>query len=237
MTLEWASITDNGRVRDHNEDAVWPEGSGTADGSLIVAVADGMGGAAGGEVASGVGLRTALGVGGNPMIRVQAANLAILDTAREQPRLTGMGTTMTLARLADGRYEIAHVGDSRAYLLRAGKLTQLTRDHSFVADMVAEGRLTPEEAERHPYRSVLTRVVGIDPDLVVDRVTGELEAGDVLLLCSDGLSGMVPDAEVAAFLQAAPDPKGAADRLTAAANEAGGVDNVSVVVVKVSGDA
>jgi len=237
MNLTWASVTDTGRVRDHNEDSVWPVGSGSAGDPLIVAVADGMGGAAGGEVASSVGLETALGVGGNPMIRVQAANLAVLDTAREQPRLTGMGTTMTLARLEDGRYEIAHVGDSRAYLLRAGELSQLTRDHSFVADMVAEGRLTPEEAERHPYRSVLTRVVGIDPDLEVDRVTGDLKEGDVLLLCSDGLSGMMPDSDVATILEAADDPGEAAGRLTAAANAAGGLDNITVVVVKVSGDA
>ncbi|MEE9206296.1 MAG: protein phosphatase 2C domain-containing protein, partial [Acidimicrobiia bacterium] len=141
MNFAWATRTDVGRVRDHNEDSVWPTADGSTDEVLAVAVADGMGGHAGGEVASATALDTAMAVSGEPTMRVLAANVAVVDAARQRPRLAGMGTTLTLALLdPDGDLDIGHVGDSRAYLLRDGTLQQLTRDHSYVADLIAAGK-------------------------------------------------------------------------------------------------
>jgi len=236
MRFDWASRSDVGRMRDHNEDSVWPTTDGVTNEVLAVAVADGMGGHAGGEIASATALDTAMTVGGDPAMRIQAANLAVIDAARLRPRLSGMGTTLTLGLLdPDGDLDMAHVGDSRAYLLRGETLEQLTSDHSYVAEMIAAGRLTPEEAAIHPYRSVLTRAVGLDPTVQVDTYGYILESNDRVLLCSDGLTSMVPDAEMAAILGASgSSPAAAADALVAAANEAGGADNITVIVVDVT---
>ncbi|MDX1692066.1 MAG: Stp1/IreP family PP2C-type Ser/Thr phosphatase [Acidimicrobiia bacterium] len=232
MRFTWATRTDTGRVRDHNEDAVWPEEDGSADEPVIVAVADGMGGHAGGEVASSIALETATSVGGEPAMRVQAANVAVVDAADKRPRLSGMGTTLTLGLLdPDGDLDIAHVGDSRAYLFRGGELEQVTRDHSYVADMIDAGKLTREEAAHHPYRSVLTRAVGLDPTVEVDSYGVVLEAGDRILLCSDGVTDMIDDDRIASILADADAAADAADGLVEAANEAGGGDNITVVVV------
>ncbi len=235
MRFEWATRSDVGRVRDHNEDSVWPTDDGTTEDVLAVAVADGMGGHAGGEVASAIAVDTATTVGGDPAIRVQAANLAVVDAARQRPRLSGMGTTITFGILdPDGDLDIAHVGDSRAYLLRDGELEQLTRDHSYVADLIDAGQLTAEEAEAHPYRSVLTRAVGLDAMVEVDTYAVVLEAGDRVLVCSDGLTSMLPDTKVAELLGADGElPAASADALVNAANEAGGTDNITVVVVDI----
>jgi protein phosphatase len=233
MTLQWASLTDVGRVRDHNEDSVWPEaGAGTTDTPLVAAIADGMGGHAGGEIASRTAIETAVGVGGSASVRVQAANLAVIDTAARQPRLAGMGTTLTVAIVAeDGTTDIAHVGDSRAYRVHDGRLEQITTDHSYVAEMIDAGRLTPEEASVHPYRSVVTRAIGLDPGVDVDTHQVILEEGDRLMLCSDGLTSMLDDAAVAQVLAGHDDPAAAVAALIEAANLAGGADNISVVVV------
>lgn len=233
MTLRWAALTDVGRIRDHNEDSIWPEnGSGVSDARLVVGVADGMGGHAGGEIASRTAIETAVGMSGGAAMRVQAANLAVIETAGRQPRLAGMGTTLTLAIVGDdGATDIAHVGDSRAYRIRDGRPEQITADHSYVAEMIDAGRLTPEEASVHPYRSVVTRAIGLDPGVEVDTHQVMLAPGDRLLLCSDGLTSMLDDAAVAEILTAHADPESAVTALVEAANLAGGADNISVVVV------
>ncbi|HLA66160.1 MAG TPA: PP2C family serine/threonine-protein phosphatase [Acidimicrobiia bacterium] len=235
MKFSWATATDPGRVRDHNEDSVWPEpGHGEAAEPIVVAVADGMGGHAGGEVASRTAIETATTVGGSPVVRVQAANLAVLDAASHRPRLAGMGTTLTLALLeSDGHAEMAHVGDSRAYLVREDTLTQITDDHSYVAEMMAAGRMTPAEAEVHPYRSVVTRAVGLETIVDVDTLSFDLAVGDRVLICSDGLTNMLDDPTIGGILSGGGDPKTTAEALVAAANTAGGVDNITVVVVDV----
>lgn len=235
MRFAWAARTDVGRMRDHNEDSVWPVEDGASTEAIVAGVADGMGGHAGGEVASSTALETAVTVGGDPAVRVRAANLAVVDAARERPRLSGMGTTLTLATFdPDGDLDIAHVGDSRAYLLRDGDIEQVTTDHSYVGEMISAGRLSPEEAETHPYRSVLTRAVGLDPTVDVDTYGVVLEAGDRVLLCSDGLTTMIGDDAIAEILEENRDLGRVADALVTAANEAGGVDNITVVVVDVT---
>jgi protein phosphatase len=233
MSSHWASATDVGRIRDHNEDSVWPAaGAGTTDTRLVAAVADGMGGHAGGEIASRTAIEAATGMGGSASVRVQAANLAVIDTAARQPRLAGMGTTLTLAIIGDdGTTDIAHVGDSRAYRVHDGHLEQITTDHSYVAEMIDAGRLTPEEASVHPYRSVVTRAIGLDPAVEVDTHHVVLEVGDRLILCSDGLTSMLDDAAVAEILAGHDDSAEAVAALIEAANLAGGADNISVVVV------
>jgi serine/threonine protein phosphatase PrpC len=236
MKFSWATRTDIGRVRDHNEDAVLPEpGSSEGHENLVAAIADGMGGHAGGEIASTTAIETVASVAGDATIRVQAANLAVLDAAALRPRLSGMGTTLTVGVFdPDGALDVGHVGDSRAYLLRSGELAQITSDHSFVGEMIATGQMTPEEAEFHPYRSVLTRAVGLEPTVEIESHKVELESGDRVLLCSDGVTAMVDDQALAALLVAEADPGKAADSIVAAANEAGGADNITVVLVDVA---
>ena len=189
-----------------------------------------MGGHVGGEVASRLAIEAAVGATGDAVERVQAANDAVVGTALDKPRLAGMGTTMTLAIFSEGAVEIGHIGDSRAYLLRDGALAQLTRDHSLMADMIASGELTPEQAAVHPFRSVITRALGMESQVVVDRVPHDLLPGDRVLLCSDGLTTMLADADIAALLGRGEAPAAAA-ALIDAANRAGGYDNISVVVV------
>ena len=235
MRFEWATRSDVGQVRDQNEDAVWPAEDGSSDEAISIGVADGMGGHAGGEVASEVALDTAMTVGGDPNVRIQAANLAVVDAAKDRPRLRGMGTTLTIAHIEpDGTVELGHVGDSRAYLLRDGSLDQITTDHSYVAQLVEAGTLTPEEAEEHPYRSVLTRAVGLDPVIEIDSPRLVLQPGDRLLLCSDGLTAMVDDEALSEILGSEDSVGAAADALVAAANEAGGADNITVVILDVT---
>jgi protein phosphatase len=200
-----------------------------------VAVADGMGGAVAGEVASRIAIEAVEGAsldGSAPVDVVDAANQAVLSAVSAEPSLAGMGTTLTLALVAvDGVVTIAHVGDSRAYLHRLGELTQITRDHTFVEEMVARGHLSPTQAESHPRRHLLTRVLGMD-DMEIDTYDLRLEPGDRLLLCSDGLTLMLPDSAIATALQNAGDVNEAAWALVEAANAAGGYDNTTVVVVE-----
>ena len=230
----FGSRTDVGCVRDHNED------------SLIVApplfvVADGMGGHAAGEVASEIavnviGERAPEHPDSDELGRaVQAANHAIIKAAHEGRGREGMGTTCTAAMLEGERLVIAQVGDSRAYLLHKGRLQQITRDHSLVADLVEAGQITPEEARVHPQRSVITRALGSDPRTTADLYEINVEAGDRLLLCSDGLSGMVLDRDIEAILNRVADPQLCASQLVNEAIAAGGHDNVTVIVADVTG--
>lgn len=235
MKYTYATGTHQGRVRDTNQDTVHPDSGGSSDGQLLIAVADGMGGHSGGEVASRDAMDAAIHLAGDePGVdeRILAANEAVLSHARADWNLAGMGTTMTLAALAaDGVLQIGHVGDSRAYLLRGGILTQITEDHTFVAEQVRAGRLDPEAARTHPRRSMLTRAVGLATEITVDVIEERLQPGDRLLLCSDGLSGMVIDASIRDLLGAGT-PEEAVWALIEAANQAGGHDNISVAIVE-----
>jgi len=217
-----------GRRRRRNEDA-W------VCHPPLFAVADGMGGARGGEIASRVAA-TALGetVDGSGEARVvaliQEANRQVYERAREDSDASGMGTTITVALFENGIVSIGHVGDSRAYLIRDHKVDQLTEDHSLVAELVRTGRLSPEEAESHPQRSVITRALGTDPDVDVDSFSVEAKPGDLFLICSDGLTSMVGDEEIFDVVEPRrEDLAGAAKELVAAANRSGGEDNITVV--------
>jgi protein phosphatase len=222
--------TDTGRQRRENEDSAYVH-------APVFVVADGMGGAQAGEVASRIAIETferGLPGSGTPEARlaelVRDANQRIYDRSRAEHGRAGMGTTLTAAYLADGDLAIAHVGDSRAYLLRDGQLTRLTQDHSLVDELVRQGKLTEAQAAEHPQRSIITRALGPEPDVEIDTFSYPMRAGDILLLCSDGLTSMVSEDRVAEILRASPTLDEAADRLIDEANEAGGRDNITVVL-------
>jgi protein phosphatase len=236
MIFHWATATNVGLLRGHNEDAVAPNDMGLGRERLIVGVADGMGGHVAGEVASRIAIDTAIEAEGSPIERVKAANEAVIAKTRSEPKLRGMGTTLTLAVFEGEAVDIGHIGDSRAYLQHGDSLRQLTTDHSLMAEMIAAGELGPEEAAVHPYRSVITRAVGLDEELRIDHVTADLEPGDRVLLCTDGLTNMVDDDRVRAILHENPSPAEAVWALVDAANAAGGIDNVTVAVVDVARD-
>jgi len=231
----WATASHQGKVRGNNEDSVFPEASGESAGPTTLMVADGMGGAVAGEVASRLAVNAAASIDVDPGDRVAAGNRAIREEVAREPSLEGMGTTMTLVTLTEDQTAIlAHVGDSRAYMLRNGDFRQLTQDHTVAAELLARGQLSPHEAAQHPQRHMLTRVLGLTRFVNVDTEVLELEVGDRLLLCSDGLTEMVSDGGIAAALTGtAPDE--ATWKLIEMANAAGGVDNISVVVIDVLG--
>ena len=225
--------TDTGRQRRGNED------SSFARAPLFV-VADGMGGAQAGEVASRLAVDTfAQGLpddGGAEerlATRVREANGVIYERAHSEQDLAGMGTTLTAAYLEDTHVAIAHVGDSRAYLFRDGTLKRLTQDHSLVDELVREGKLTEEQAAEHPQRSIITRALGPEATVAVDTWRYPVRAGDVLLLCSDGLTSMISEQRITQILGENPSLESAADRLIDAANAAGGRDNITVVLFRV----
>jgi serine/threonine protein phosphatase PrpC len=232
-----ASVTDTGRRRRHNEDAYVCE-------PPLFAVADGMGGAQAGELASGLAaaaLRDESSElsGGEQRVDglIQEANRRIYERQSQDASASGMGTTITVALVEDGHVAIGHVGDSRAYLIRDRKLEQLTEDHSLVAELVRSGKLSPEEAEGHPQRSVITRALGTDPDVDVDTFSIETQAGDLFLLCSDGLTSMVDDDTILREVERNRDDLGkAAKALVRAANKGGGEDNITVVFFEIGGD-
>ena len=224
--------TDTGRQRRENEDSAMAQ-------APVFVVADGMGGARAGEVASQLAIETfeqGLPDAGNGeerlAERVRDANRAIFDKASEEPELEGMGTTLTAAYLDDSHLSIAHVGDSRAYLFRDGELSRLTQDHSLVDELVRRGKLTEEQAAEHPQRSIITRALGIERDVEVDTWSYPVRAGDVLLLCSDGLTSMISEDRVTDVLRSAPTLDRAASDLIAEANDAGGRDNITVVLFR-----
>jgi protein phosphatase len=233
VKYQWAAGTHKGRVRNNNEDSFAPETSGRSTGPVVLMVADGMGGAIGGEVASQLAVEHASVGAGSPIERVIRANEAVVERTLSEPGLAGMGTTLTLAEFGEnGVVNLAHVGDSRAYLLHQGLLEQLTDDHTVVAEQLAAGHISPADAVTHPQRSMLTRVLGISPDVEVDSITFDSTAGDRLLICSDGLTNMVEDERVAQLL-AKGSPEEAVWALIEEANRAGGHDNITVVVVDV----
>jgi PPM family protein phosphatase len=233
MRLSSFAGTDVGRARSGNEDSYFC-------GRTVFAVADGLGGHQGGEVASAVAVEPLAALDGrefaDPAEAAEALTAAIREAnAAGDPGLWGMGTTVTAAALAGERHlQLAHVGDSRAYLLRDGSLEQLTTDHTVVAELVRRGRLTPAQAAIHPERSILTRAVGLDPRIPVDTPDPlELQDGGHVLLCSDGLTEAVDDDQIAQVLSAEPDGNAACQALIEAANAAGGPDNITVVLLRV----
>ena len=236
MKLRAGAATDVGLLRQRNEDTFVAE-------YPLFAVADGLGGHLGGEVASQVAVETLIdvtkaegpddGIPDRLRTAIHRANEAVGERASRDSRLTGMGTTLTAVVAGRDRMYLGHVGDSRAYLLREGDLRALTEDHTLVQRMVREGRLTPEQAEIHPQRSVLTRALGIEDELEVDQATVEVAAGDRLLLCSDGLTSMVAEEDIRKILSGHDDPQAASEALVEAANAAGGQDNITTVVVDV----
>ena len=231
----WAALSDIGRVRTHNEDSV------LAQPPLFV-VADGLGGHEAGEVASSMAVETLRDHAprkpdAKALARaVRAANREVLRAAREGLGRQGMGTTMTAAIVEGTHVALAQVGDSRAYLLHAGTLERVTEDHSMVADMIRLGQLTEAESRYHPNRSVITRALGTDPNMFADPYEFEAEPGDRLLLCSDGLTSMLEDAAIAEMLAGYRDPSAAARALIDASNDAGGHDNISVIIVDIEGE-
>lgn len=226
------SDSDVGRQREGNEDSLFVR-------SPLFVVADGMGGAQAGEVASQMAVEVFDDPGlpdGAPdegLTRVIAeANRRIHRTSQADQQRAGMGTTVTAAYVGERDVTVAHVGDSRAYLLRRGELTRLTHDHSLVGELIARGKLTEEQAETHPQRSVITRALGIDPEVQVDTETYPAMEGDVFLLCSDGLTSMVHEPAVMDILTSARDLSDAGRKLISAANDAGGRDNITVVLFR-----
>jgi PPM family protein phosphatase len=238
LKLVAAGITDVGRVRvgSPNEDGFLDE----ATRLNLVAVADGMGGHRAGEVASATALdalRAAMSAGRPIRDAIEGANDAVLEKSVSDRQLHGMGTTLTAGTLGpDGNLLVGHVGDSRAYLARDRQLKQITSDHSLVEELVRGGELTPEQAESHPQRSIITRALGIDPEVDVDVYPVPVRPGDRILLCSDGLTTMLSSDEIAEILESEPQPERAAQLLVNAANAAGGEDNVTAVVVEVVED-
>ena len=251
MRIQVGARTDVGRVRKNNEDSfkLVPE-------SNLFVLSDGMGGEAHGEVASGIAVesiaahcldgvkdpstpmlaepRSELTPQTNRLVSsVQLANRMIFESAQKHPAQRGMGATVVTVWINDQRLSLAHVGDSRAYLMRDGRLEQLTQDHSLVAEQVRRGILTQDQAESSDMQSVLIRALGIDPEVQVDADEQLLMEGDILVLCSDGLSRMVSDLEIASTLLSQSGVQPAADRLIELANEYGGEDNITVILIRV----
>lgn len=231
MNYQWASATHTGKVRKNNEDALYPDSSGSGDPPVLFIVADGMGGHVAGEIASRIAVDTAADIPERPGRRVMGANHALLLEVSHKPELAGMGTTMTLLEIGeDDVARFAHVGDSRAYLLRDGVLRQLTEDHTVAAEYVAAGQISAEEAKNHPQRNMITRALGLTQSLLVDEFEEPVEDGDRFLICSDGVNSMLSDQEITDNLGGVTVEE-AAWNLIEAANAAGGHDNISVLVI------
>jgi PPM family protein phosphatase len=251
LHIQTGARTDLGRVRKNNEDSYYMEPS-----LQLYVLSDGMGGEAHGEVASQLAVQTVLThcrQGENSRTTpifgesspdvsektnrlasaIHLANRKVFETAASNPEQQGMGATLVAAWIDGPRLSIAHVGDSRAYLLRAGSMDQLTADHSLVAEKVRVGILTPQEADASELQSVLTRAVGTNNSVEVDTDEQALLVGDIVLLCSDGLTRMVTDPEIASLLLTSTSAQESADRLVDLANDNGGVDNATVIVLRV----
>jgi serine/threonine protein phosphatase PrpC len=242
-----SGLTDVGRVRTNNEDSFR-----VVEPLSLFILSDGMGGEAHGEIASAMAVETISEYLAEPKEdsgatlhgdvndnfsrrlknAVHQANLKIYQSAQKNPEQRGMGATVTVVWADDAKLSIAHVGDSRAYLLRSGSLQQLTNDHSLVAEQVRRGLITPQQAEESEMQSVLLRALGAHPDVEVDVEEVAVVPNDVLLLCSDGLTRMVTEPEIAGTLQAEVDPASAAQKLIELANGNGGLDNVTVIVAR-----
>lgn len=249
MEVSGIGLTHVGRQRQHNEDAFLVENE-----ARLFLVADGMGGHAAGEIASRIAvdsisefiLHTKEDDGTWPhaydehytrttnrlMAAVRLANQRVLEAMRKDARLRGMGTTVVACMADDETVSVAHVGDSRAYLIRAGQLSRITNDHSWVFEQVQAGMLTEAEAEKHPLRNVITRALGGALQVTPDASEISAQPGDVFLLCSDGLTGMVPENEILRLVTANDDLQKACQQLIDSANEHGGLDNVTAVLIK-----
>jgi protein phosphatase len=233
MNYLWSVASHKGLIRSTNQDAVFPEVAGRGGGPLLVMVADGMGGAVAGDIASRLAVEAAIKDGQTPAEKIARANEAVYLEAVRNPAIAGMGTTMTLAILgSDGHAAMGHVGDSRAYLLRDNRIERLTRDHTVVEEYVEAGRILPTEVSTHPQRHMLTRVLGLTRNVPVDAREVLLEPGDRLLLCSDGLTVGLDDDHIAELLGRG-SPEESVWAMVEAANAAGGIDNVTVLVVEV----
>ena len=242
MKLSYAARTDVGMIRSGNEDNFAVDANATRG---IFIVADGMGGHAAGEVASEMAVQIVLrelkdvtdvtdgSVRKMLSEALQLANRAIHDRTITEVDKQGMGTTASVLVLAESRYLIGQVGDSRVYLLRDGALKQLTKDHSYVQEQVDLGNLTPEQARYHPYSNVITRCVGASPDVEPDVYAGDARTGDVFLIASDGLTGMVDDRRLAQLLMSRAEPERKVQALISEANGRGGLDNITAIVVHV----
>jgi PPM family protein phosphatase len=241
LRVEAAAATDVGLVREGNEDSFYR-------GTTVFAVADGMGGHVAGEIASSTALEPIASVNETQFATgddaqdalveaITAANSEVIAQGDADPSLSGMGTTLTAVLIRSGRLHVAHVGDSRAYLLRDGQgITQLTTDHTLVEQLVRDGRISREQAAIHPQRSVVTRAIGVDRHVDVDSLPPlELQPGDQVLLCSDGLTGPVSDEHIAAILVERDDAREACEALIEAAKAGGAPDNVTVVLLRVEG--
>lgn len=244
MQIHVGAGTDTGRIRSGNEDNFFAEADERRG---VFVVADGMGGHAAGEVASEMAVtivsRNLLsltsvkdeGAAGLVGKALQEANRAIFERMLAESDKQGMGTTASVMVLSDAGYLIGQIGDSRVYLYRDGALIQITKDHSYVQEQVDAGLLTPEQARYHPYSNVITRCVGASDEVEADIYFGEAKVGDVFLLCSDGLTGMVDDRRLAQLLMARSGPGRIVDSLIAEANGRGGLDNITAIVIQVLG--
>lgn len=245
-TLEIGHRTDVGRRREHNEDCLGihvPDIEEQIDsrGTLLM-VADGMGGHAAGEIASRTAIAAVLdsyygdlsgGVEEGLSRALHTANRAVIDEAGRSYGRAGMGTTLAAAAVHNSDLVVANVGDSRVYLIRDGSILQLSRDHSWIAEALAAGRINPEDARRHPWRNVVTRSLGGGPELEVDVYPPRrLHPGDIILVCSDGLWGMIPSERILQIVESR-SAQAAADGLVNAANEAGGHDNITAIVCRI----
>lgn len=249
MTIELHAAVDPGRARSNNEDSVAVD-----DAVALAVLADGMGGYNAGEVASNMAtsfIRTELGrwlreassqasdadVRRAMDICVENANRAIFNAANSNPQYAGMGTTLVVGVFRDGRLLLGHVGDSRCYRLRQGRLQQITRDHSLLQEQIDAGLITPEQAAFSANKNLVTRAVGVEDTVLLETHQHEVQPGDMYLMCSDGLSDMVDDTGIAQLLQTHAGLAEGAQALIDAANDAGGKDNISVILVRASGSA
>jgi serine/threonine protein phosphatase PrpC len=226
------SKTDKGHIREQNEDAYGYKEN-------LFVVADGMGGHQAGEIASAIAVETILAADFTTAIElelskaIQKANDSILAEVEARPELGGMGTTVAVLVFRSQTAYLAHVGDSRIYHYTGGRLEQLTRDHSLVAELVKNGEISESDAKRHPQRNILTRALGSKGEIQIEFQKVAANTGDKFLLCSDGLSGMVDETTIAAVLKSEEDPQFLAEKLVTLANESGGIDNITVVIAEV----
>ncbi|MGE5604609.1 MAG: Stp1/IreP family PP2C-type Ser/Thr phosphatase [Bacteroidota bacterium] len=230
--MKVAGRTDRGKVREINEDTF-----GYHDHLFVVA--DGMGGHQAGEVASAIAVETILKADLTGEIKatlrktLAAANQAILEKAAQDKKLNGMGTTVAVLYLGAERAYVTHIGDSRVYYLSGNNLKQLTNDHSLVYELVKSGEITAEEAKSHPQRNILTRALGSNETLEAEIVEIEVTKGDKFLLCSDGLTNSIPEALIKELMSSEEDPEAIVDRMINSANELGGSDNITVILVEI----
>lgn len=242
MQLSVAAGTDVGRIRAGNEDSLYADAD--RERGLFI-VADGMGGHAAGEVASEMAVQivardltdvrdlSQTDAGTRMAEALKAANRAIYERTIQEAEKQGMGTTASCLLVGQGRYIIGHIGDSRVYLLRDGVFRQITKDHSYVQEQVDAGFLTPEQARYHPYSNVITRCVGANAAVEADVLTGEIRNGDLFLVASDGLTGMVEDPQLRRILESKQTPGRIVDSMITEANRRGGLDNITAIVVQV----